>query len=140
MSTESKAKFSVGVSVLVVRDNKLLLGRRINTGTLDGWLSTPGGRIEETEDMYAAARRELKEETGLDSDALLVIGFKEHFRSGEHYFMFYLFASDVQGVPENKEPGKCEGWCWVEWDKVPLDECTEPLEILNMTQFLSTKK
>lgn len=140
MSTESNSKFSVGVSVLVVRDGMLLLGRRINTGTLDGWLSTPGGRIEQGETMFQAARRELKEETGLGTGLLLVIGFKEHFRAGKHYFMVYLYADDVTGVPQNLEPGKCEGWCWVEWEKIPLGECTEPLEILDTVRFLSLTK
>lgn len=137
MSLESTSKFSVGVSVLVVRDGRLLLGRRKNTGTLDGYLSTPGGRIEQNENRYEAAARELKEETGLDNGPLFVVGFKEHFRDGKHNFIIYLYSHDVKGQPKNMEPNKCEGWEWVEWNNIPLGRCTEPPDILDVVRYSS---
>lgn len=68
-------------------DGRVLLGKRL-TGHPDivGKWSTPGGRIEENEDRFAAARREFLEETGADLGSCDVIGFREHFRYGEHYF------------------------------------------------------
>jgi 8-oxo-dGTP diphosphatase len=139
MSTASDAKFSVGVSVLLVRGGKLLLGRRQNTGTADGLLSTPGGRIEMNETMYEAAVRETFEETGISVESWLCVGFKEHFRYGKHYFMFYIWASEFTGEPENKEPNKCEDWWWADLNSIP-GHCTEPPEIIESVKLLSRTK
>lgn len=139
MSLESKAKFSVGVSVLILRGGKLLLGRRIDTGTADGLLSTPGGRIEMDETMLQAAFRETYEETAIsiDSPQSVVIGFKEHFRYGKHYFMFYVWAAHPFGDPVNVEPHKCQGWDWYDLDSIPSD-CTEPPEIIEKLKSIAS--
>ena len=51
--------------MIIVRDSKVLLGKR--TGTLfPGKWALPGGTVEFDEDFLTAARRETKEETGLD--------------------------------------------------------------------------
>lgn len=141
MSTESKAKYSVGVSVLITANRHLLLGRRINTGTADGLLSTPGGRIEMDENMFDAAVRETWEETGivLKQSDLLQVGFKEHFRFDKHYFMFYFWATISRDrTIVTMEPNKCEEWKWIHFDTVMrLDDCTEPREILKSVNLLA---
>ena len=131
MSTTAKAKFSVGVSVLVTnRNGKLLLGERQNTGTADGLLSTPGGRIEMDENMYQCAEREALEEAGIQVHNLEFLGFQEHFRYGKHYFMFYYWAPRYTGRIRNVEPHKCKGWAWYATEKIGLNICTEPFWIL----------
>jgi ADP-ribose pyrophosphatase YjhB (NUDIX family) len=96
-----------------------------------GMLSTPGGRIEEDEDMIDAAIRETQEETGLKLDAedVKIIGFKEHFRFGSHYFMFYAEVRRWTGTLTNTEPNKCKSWEWFAVSAIP-DNCTEPKDIL----------
>ena len=51
----------VGVAVVLVENGKLLLGKR-----LDGGWCIPCGFVEWDESVEAAARREFKEETGLE--------------------------------------------------------------------------
>lgn len=55
------------VSVLVIRDGHVLLGRRTETGTdiMPGKWCLPCGYIEWGESYYDAAKREVLEETGL---------------------------------------------------------------------------
>lgn len=131
MSTLSKSKFSVGVSVLVTdASGKLLLGERQNTTTADGLLSTPGGRIEMDECMYQCAQREAMEEAGITVTSLIFVGFQEHFRYDKHYFMFYYWAPRHEGKVRNTEPNKCKGWAWYDIGKIYLNECTEPFWIL----------
>src|SRR5690606_8429956 len=56
----------VGSNILVIRDNKILLLRRVNTGWGDGELIMPGGHSEEGETARQTAVRETQEELGLE--------------------------------------------------------------------------
>lgn len=129
-----KSKFAVGVSVLLVnRDGRVALGWRPEGIAAGGYLCTPGGRIEFTEHYLETAVRELEEETGvrLPTTVFKTIGFKEHFRFGDHYFLIYVVAY-YDGKLERKEPDKCLGWEWWKLDEIPRDKCTEPADILAM--------
>lgn len=64
------------VGALIINDGKVLLVRHGKTsGHLDGKYGLPAGRIREGEEIKEAARRELKEETGLvaDPDSLILL-------------------------------------------------------------------
>jgi len=56
---------TVGVAVVLVERAELLLVRRL--GSYEGMWCIPCGHVEWGEDVRAAARRELREETGLDA-------------------------------------------------------------------------
>ena len=56
---------NVGI-VLFNRDGRVWLGRRINAPGPQNW-QFPQGGVDTGEELYAAARRELKEETGVVS-------------------------------------------------------------------------
>jgi 8-oxo-dGTP diphosphatase len=125
------AKIAVGVSVLLINGPHILLGERINN-TAAGLLSTPGGRVEEDEPLLDTAIRETEEETGLklNKQFLKVVAWREHFRYGQHYIMFYVRPDSWTGSIENREPEKCKEWIWYRVDKLRQEETTEPLEIL----------
>ena len=57
---------SVTVDIIIISGGKILLIKRGGHPCL-GKLAFPGGFIEADEDVYSAAVRELKEETGLDA-------------------------------------------------------------------------
>jgi 8-oxo-dGTP diphosphatase len=56
---------AVGVAVVIVENGRLLLGRR-RRGPYAGRWCIPCGYVEWDEDIRDAARREMREETGLD--------------------------------------------------------------------------
>ena len=55
---------TVGVAVILFEGNKLLLVRRL--GSYEGMWCIPCGHVEWGEDVRSTARREFKEETGLE--------------------------------------------------------------------------
>lgn len=130
---DKKPTHPVGVSVLVTdSQGRILLGRRKNN-TGAGLLSTPGGRLEVKETLQQCAARELLEETGIKGspEEFALIGFKEHFRFGGHYIMFYMHARGADGTTAaNLEPDKCEGWDWHRLIDLRASETTEPSDIL----------
>lgn len=60
----------VGAGVAVLNDNKVVLIRRADNGLWD----IPGGAVEPGEAVEDAARRELREETGLEAAPLTLLG------------------------------------------------------------------
>ena len=60
-------QIKIAVNIFVVRDGLILLGKR--KGAIgDGTWCLPGGHLEYMESLTEAAKRELKEETGLEAD------------------------------------------------------------------------
>jgi 8-oxo-dGTP diphosphatase len=111
----------VGVGVIVLRDGKVLLGKRRGSHGAGEW-SFPGGHLEFMEDIPDCARRELQEETGMD----LLVGRQTGLYTNDkfpeeskHYITIYVFADETVGEPVVREPEKCDGWGWFAWDDLP---------------------
>ncbi len=66
----------LGVSGLIRHENRVLLVRR-GRPPLAGLWSLPGGLVEAGESLEEAARREIREETGIETDELEQIGLDE---------------------------------------------------------------
>jgi putative (di)nucleoside polyphosphate hydrolase len=77
---------NVGI-VVFNRDGKVWLGRRAHTRGAHNW-QFPQGGVDEGEDLEAAARRELYEETGITSVSLL---------ARTEGWIHYDFPADFQG-------------------------------------------
>lgn len=69
------SKIFVTVDVLVInkKTNKILLIKRLNEPFKDCW-ALPGGFVDENEDLEQAARRELFEETNIETGKMIQIG------------------------------------------------------------------
>ena len=59
----------VAVSICVIKDGKLLLGKRKKPDINSGW-GLPAGKVENNEYLIESARRELEEETGLKAELI----------------------------------------------------------------------
>lgn len=110
----------VGIGVIVEKDGKLLLGRRIGSHGADTW-SIPGGHLEFGEKVEACARRELLEETGLRAVSCTLGPWSEDVlvAEGKHYINIFVIVDQFEGEPQALEPEKCEGWLWFPWDALP---------------------
>jgi mutator protein MutT len=109
-----------GVGVLVVRDRRVLLGRRLAAHGRGTW-SFPGGKTHAGESAVGCALRELQEETGLLATRSRVVaesldGFPESrlvFRTR------FVLVEDAIGEPRPHEPEKTDEWRWFEWNALP---------------------
>ena len=113
----------VGLTLMVIRDGKILLGQRKNTETADGEWANPGGRMDYGEEPVKGAIRELEEETGLiiKGENISFLCYMNEFfpENKKHYLTHYFVTENAQGEVELKEPDKCEKWKWFDFDNLP---------------------
>jgi 8-oxo-dGTP diphosphatase len=117
--------FPIGVNIFVVRNDKLLLGKRKNTYGAGTW-GLPGGHLEFGERLEAAAARELKEETGIKTEKFIFVNLINdlHDLRGEqkHYLQVGFLAKDIgDAEPILNEPDKTEEWKWFGLADLPKD-------------------
>src|SRR5580658_2031606 len=74
----------VGVGVLVVRDGKFLLGKRLGKH-MPGYYAAPGGHLEHGESFAACAKREVFEETGLEATSVRLLTVGNYLFGDKHY-------------------------------------------------------
>lgn len=89
----------VGSAVLIVRDNKLLLGRRNKQPDFGRWI-LPGGKIEYGETHEEAAIREAKEELGLTIKIVGLAGKGVYhiLPPDRHRIIIYNIATIIDGI------------------------------------------
>lgn len=110
----------VGLGVVILRDGKVLVGQRRGAHGADTW-SIPGGHVEFGESWEQCARREAKEETGLEIEHITFLGVTDDWDIGEgkHYVTIFVRAQCKTGEPRITEPDKYTELTWCEWERIP---------------------
>lgn len=135
-----KERPKVGIGVLVLKDNKVLLGLRKNAHG-DGDWSFPGGHLEFFESLEECAKREVTEETGLEIEDIKKGPYTNDMFTKEekHYITIFMLSKIKSGEAKVMEPEKCEKWEWFDWDNLPQNLFI-PIKNLKETGFNPFKK
>lgn len=119
MITE-KFKIRCAVYLMPIKNNKILLSRRFNTGWMDGKYSLISGHIDGEETVFKAMVREAFEESGLKINPKdLIPATVIHRKSDVEYIDFFFVVKKWQGIPTIKEPNKCDDLSWYSLDQLP---------------------
>ena len=115
-----KSKANVAAYLLLVKDDKILLSLRQNTGYEDNKWSLVAGHQEVGESVMQAMVRETKEEIGIEIKiGNLKVLHVMHRNTNREYINIFLECRNWQGNVENKEPSKCGGLKFYSIDKLP---------------------
>src|SRR5262245_41977803 len=106
----------VGTAVWIVKDGKVLLGKR-ERGSGTGTWSVPGGALDMNEGPTAGAIREVKEETGLtvETPRLMAVMNDIDSEKGSHWVTLNFIANWLSGEPRDAV-GEIGNWAWFPWD------------------------
>jgi 8-oxo-dGTP diphosphatase len=115
-----RAAFPATVHLFFIRENRILMLRRFNTGYRDGEYSVPAGHLDGGETVLAAAAREAREETGaqIETQHIAFAGVM-HRREGDERIDFFVRVHSWRGEPFNAEPDKCDDLRWVDIGALP---------------------
>lgn len=116
----NKERPLVGVGVIVRREDKVLLGKRINAHGEGTW-QFPGGHLEYFENIFDCAKRETREEVGIEITNLQIATFTNDFfrKEQKHYVTLFVLSDYSKGKVRVYEPEKCEKWEWFSWSELP---------------------
>jgi 8-oxo-dGTP diphosphatase len=117
-----RLKVLPAVFVFLIKDSKVLLLRRAQTGWLDGFYDPPAGHLELDETLQEGAVRELKEEAGVvvDPKDLKLIHIYQNYNSLKAPYIGFMFAAQQwHGEPTIQEKNKCDDMQFFELDNLP---------------------
>ncbi|MCT9819181.1 NUDIX domain-containing protein [Microbacterium sp. W1N] len=126
----SSARFSVVPAsyVFLMRGSQVLLQRRQNTGYMDGmWVAGAAGHIEPGETAVTAARREAREELGIDvaASSLRPVTVMQRTDGSdaprEQRVDWFFTAEEWAGEPTIMEPQKCAEIAWFDLTGLPAE-------------------
>ncbi|KAF3649044.1 Nudix hydrolase 8 [Capsicum annuum] len=116
----ANASHRVGIGAIVLNDKRELLVVQENCGRLKGtavW-KIPTGVVEEGEDIFEGAIREVKEETGIDTEFLEVLAFRQtHKALFEKSDLFFICMMRPLSFDIQKQDLEIEAAQWM-----PIEE------------------
>jgi len=124
----------VGVGVVVWREDRFLLVKRGKEPNKGQW-SIPGGAQELGETVFAAARREVLEETGLEVEVCSLVDVVDGIMTDDegrvkyHYTLVDVVAESLEGEPVAADDAAAVAWFTLE-DLPKLGLWTETERIL----------
>ncbi|PTQ44821.1 hypothetical protein MARPO_0018s0016 [Marchantia polymorpha] len=116
----SNASHQVGVGAFVLNEEGQVLAVQEKNGPLQGsgvW-KMPTGLVNQGEDVHEGAVREVKEETGIDTEFLEVIGFRQgHQVLFEKSDIFFLCVLRPLSMTILKQDTEIEAAQWMDLEK-----------------------
>jgi 8-oxo-dGTP diphosphatase len=109
----------IGTAVHIVKDGKVLLGKREKGSQVGSWC-VPGGAVDMYETPTEGAIREVFEETGLiiEKPRLMVVLNDVDHEKGTHWVTLQFVANWLDGEPRDAV-GEIGNWAWFDWDDLP---------------------
>lgn len=109
-----------GCGLVIVRDGKILLYRRLKAPEAGCW-NIVGGKVDHMERSEAAALREAEEESGLKirSSEFLCLSEQVIEADRQHWISMIYVTRDFSGEPQLVEPDKLSEFGWFSLDALP---------------------
>ena len=136
----SNKKPGVGVGIMILKDDKVLLGKRHEdpekASSLlhgEGTWTMPGGKLHFGESFEKAAFREVLEETGIkiNKEKLKIISVTNDIVEDAHFVTIGFLCKDFEGEPRVMESDEITEWRWFELDNLPSPIFFPSEKILN---------
>ena len=110
----------VGVAIVILRDGKMLMGKRAKMPGINTW-QCPGGFMEAGESVFECGRGKVEQETGLVVHNLRYGPYTDNrfANDGVHTVSLYVVADYMGGEAIPREPDEVDAWSWVDIHDLP---------------------
>lgn len=120
MSSE-RFRLKAAVYLMPIKEEKVLLSRRFNTGWMDGQYSLIAGHLDGNEKASIAMIREAFEEAGIkiDNNDLIPVKVVHRHSADDEYIDFFFITKKWEGEPKIMETDKCDDLSWFAISELP---------------------
>lgn len=127
------------VAGILVRDGRVMISRRPAGAHMGRMWEFPGGKLEPGETPEAALRRELREETGAEAEAVRIYDAKLWAYPEKTVLLLFYIARLLSGEPQPLEgqtlawvkPGELSGYAFAPADEEIARRLTEETAIFD---------
>ena len=134
MERENKLPLRIGVGIVLLnQENKVFVGKRIDNP--ENYWQMPQGGINDNEDLFDAAKRELEEETSIKNIKLIkeingwlaydlpasLLGkiWKGKYKGQKQKWFIMKFVGKEEEININTKNPEFLDWKWLEFTKLP---------------------
>lgn len=118
-------KPGVGFGVVILKEGKVLLGKRENDWAI------PGGKLKFGETFEEGARRKAVEETGLKLKESKVFCINNDKIENAHFVTVGLLSENFEGEPQVAESKEISEWKWFDMEDLPFPIYFPSAKVLN---------
>ncbi len=119
-------KIGIGIGVMLVKDHKILLGKRHEDPEKaksalkgEGTWCMPGGKMRFGETFEETGKRETLEETGIVLKSVRVIALNNDQIEGVQFITIGVLSENFEGEAKVMEPDVITRWQWFDLDALP---------------------
>ncbi len=136
----------VGFGIMILKNNKVLLGKRHSDAAKagselhgEGTWTMPGGKLYFKEELEDGACREVLEETGIKiaKEKLEMISVTNNIAEDAHFVTIGFLYKDTVGEPKVMEPDEITEWGWFNLKNLPSPIFSPSKQILD--KYMSQK-
>lgn len=124
---------NIGCEIFLKKDNAILLGKRKNCYGAGTW-GLPGGHLEYGETIIECAKRELKEEIGIQGLEFKLITITDNIDERGHYVHLSFLLEEFVGEVQCLETDLCYEWQFFNVANLPK-EIFKPHQIIIKKYF-----
>ncbi len=113
----SEGVSGAGVGIILIRDDKILLGKRTDDASKgtselkgEGTWTLPGGKIHFKESFEETLVREVSEETGMELNSFEIICVNNDIVGEKHFITIGALSEEFEGEPNVMEPEEITEW------------------------------
>src|SRR4030042_7145007 len=126
MNDQIKLKPGAGFGIMILKEGKVLLGKRHDdpqkASSLlhgEGTWTLPGAKLHFQEGLKEAAAREALEETGMRVKNLEVVSVSNDIVPDNHFVTIGFLCKDFEDEPKVTEPDEITKWEWFDLNNLP---------------------
>ena len=134
----ARERFKIGafVALILRKQEMILLIRRSNTGSGDGFYACAGGGVDGDESITQAMIREADEELGIklkkENLKIVHIVHSKQQQSSNECVGFFIEATEWEGEPQNMEPHKHDDVAWFNLNNLPQNTFPRLIHVIEM--------
>ncbi|XWS27721.1 hypothetical protein CRYUN_Cryun25bG0005100 [Craigia yunnanensis] len=142
-SIPANATHRVGVGAIILNDKREVLVVQEKSGPFRGtgiW-KIPTGVVDEGEDIFMAAIREVKEETGIDTEFIEVLGFRQSYKTFfEKSDLFFICMLHPLSFDIQKQELEIEAAQWMPFEEYAAQPFAQKHELFRYITELCLAK